>query len=307
MKARKFKKGAVNHVYQRTINRFNIFYDIADYLVYFTIFCTFAREAKISVWSLCLMIDHIHTLIESDNLIPMSEFISRVTSVFVRVYNKYRGRKGPLFEKRFGSAPKSDIKKLISSIIYVGNNPVEKRICSKAELYRWNFIAYIDSDHPFSEKLIIGKCSTHLARAVRVVNTYAKKNLYLDYGILDGIFSKLSPSEKKQLIDYIIVLYNAIDYKKTLEHFETYEQLTTAMRSTTGSEYDLKEETDRSTDSVYRDCINEVKHMGITDIRKIVCLSINVKLDIANRLRQHTNASIKQICKFLHILVARGS
>ena len=35
---RKFVSGEVNHVYQRTRNGFNIFYDLEDYLVYFTIF-----------------------------------------------------------------------------------------------------------------------------------------------------------------------------------------------------------------------------------------------------------------------------
>ena len=90
MKARRFKGGIVNHIYQRTQNRFNIFYDVADYLVYFTIFCTFSRQTDITVWGLCLMIDHIHGLIQADNLKTLSEFISRTTSVFVREYNKSR-------------------------------------------------------------------------------------------------------------------------------------------------------------------------------------------------------------------------
>ena len=117
MKVRRFKSGAVNHVYQRTQNRFNIFYDLADYLVYFTMFCTFARQAGIVVWGLCLMIDHIHALIQTENMKDLSDFMSRVTSVYARAYNKARGRKGSLFEERFGSAPKSDVKKLLSSII----------------------------------------------------------------------------------------------------------------------------------------------------------------------------------------------
>ena len=34
MEKRKFKKGEANHVYQRTISGFNIFYDLEDYIVY---------------------------------------------------------------------------------------------------------------------------------------------------------------------------------------------------------------------------------------------------------------------------------
>ena len=88
MKERRFKKGIVNHVYQRTIGRFNIFYDLADYLVYYTIFCTFARQAEVIIWGLCIMIDHIHSLIQADSVRELSGFVSRTTSVFVRVYNK---------------------------------------------------------------------------------------------------------------------------------------------------------------------------------------------------------------------------
>ena len=35
---RRFTEGAAHHIYQRTVGGFNLFYDIEDYLVYFTIF-----------------------------------------------------------------------------------------------------------------------------------------------------------------------------------------------------------------------------------------------------------------------------
>lgn len=35
---RKFVNGEVNHTYQRTVSGFNIFYEVEDYLVYYTIF-----------------------------------------------------------------------------------------------------------------------------------------------------------------------------------------------------------------------------------------------------------------------------
>lgn len=303
MKVRRFKKGAVNHVYQRTINRFNIFYDIADYIVYFTIFCTFAKQADVTVWGLCLMIDHIHSLIQCNEMMSMSDFISRVTSVYVRCYNKYRSRKGPLFDERFGSAPKSDLKKLISCIIYVGNNPVERRICTRAEKFRWNFLAYADSDSPFSQKLQIKKMSKSMHRAIRIVNSYLKCGLYLDYAVVDSIFTDLNNNEREQLIDYIIVKYNVIDYKLILNHFDSYQQILVSMRSTTGSEYDLHEDIDRLSDTVYLDLIREVRKMGISNLRNVVCLSVDDKIRIAEILQKTTSVSAYQIRKFLHLKV----
>jgi len=126
MKARKYKEGVCNHIYQRTINRFNIFYDLTDYLVYYTICSVAAQKYDVIVLGLCLMIDHIHMLAISRSRAVLSNFVSYISSVFVREYNSSIGRQGPLFEERFGSAPKMDKKKLISAIIYLGNNPVRR-------------------------------------------------------------------------------------------------------------------------------------------------------------------------------------
>ena len=48
MEKRKFQREAV------------IFYDLEDYLVYYTVFCVLAVKYGIIVYGLCLMIDHIH-------------------------------------------------------------------------------------------------------------------------------------------------------------------------------------------------------------------------------------------------------
>jgi REP element-mobilizing transposase RayT len=261
----------------------------------------FAKQADITVWGLCLMIDHIHCLIQCNEMMSMSDFVSRVTSVFVRRYNKCRKRVGPLFDERFGSAPKADLKKLISAIIYVGNNPVERRICTRAEEYRWNFLAYADSNHPFSEKIDFKNISKSLSRSIRIVNSYLKRGLYLDYPVVDNIFSNLNRLEREQLIDYIISKYNVIDYKSILSHFDSYKQMLVSMRSTTGSEYDLREDTDRLSDAVYVNLIREIRKMGIDDLRGVVCLGVDDKIRVAEILQRNTSISKYQIRKFLHL------
>lgn len=56
MEKRRFHEESVNHVYQRTLSGFNIFYDVEDYLVYFTVFSVLAVKYNIVVYGLCLMI-----------------------------------------------------------------------------------------------------------------------------------------------------------------------------------------------------------------------------------------------------------
>lgn len=300
MKVRRFKRGVCNHVYQRTIDRFNIFYDTIDYLVYFTIFCVCASKYKVIVRGLCLMIDHIHMLVSTVSKEDLSNFVSNVTSVFVREYNSSLTRKGPLFEKRFGSAPKIDKKRLMSAIIYLGNNPVEKQICSRAELYQWNFLAYMVSSHPFSAP-IPDEISDSLNCALGVVNWCHATGKYLNHALLNNLWKRLSEQERRQLADYIVVKYNVIDYPGLKSYFGSYEQMVLSMHSTTGSEYDLKEYTDRSSDIIYHEMMRYISRDSAGMCRKVIILPQNLKRELFRRLKTHTGATSGQIHKFLHL------
>ena len=300
MRVRRFKRDVCNHVYQRTIDRFNIFYDAIDYLVYFTIFSVCASKYKVTVLGLCLMIDHIHTLVTASCKNVLSNFISNVTSVFVREYNYSLTRKGPLFEKRFGSAPKMDKKRLMSAIIYLGNNPVEKQVCSRAEQYQWNFLAYMKSDNPFSAP-ISEKISEDLKRALGVVDWYHASGKYLNHTLLWNLWKKLSEHEARQLADYIVVKYNVIDYSELKSYFGSYEQMVLSMHSTTGSEYDLKEHVDRFSDATYREMIKCVTPSMAGICRRVILLPTSSKYELLMHLHASTGASPTQLRKFLHL------
>ena len=45
-KKRKFYTGEPQHIYQRTIDGFNIFYDIEDFLVFYTVFSISAKKTQ---------------------------------------------------------------------------------------------------------------------------------------------------------------------------------------------------------------------------------------------------------------------
>ena len=72
------------HVYQRTIGGVNIFYDHEDYIVFYTIFSIVSRMYRITVMELCLMIDHVHMLLSSEDLSEISGFVQHYTSLFMR-------------------------------------------------------------------------------------------------------------------------------------------------------------------------------------------------------------------------------
>ena len=123
-KKRRFTSGECMHVYQRTKGGMNIFYDLEDYIVFYTVFSVVSKLYKISVLELCMMIDHVHILLSSEVLSEISRFIQHYTSLFMREYNNGIGRKGSLFHKSFGSAPKKGSKMIRSAISVI--TPLKK-------------------------------------------------------------------------------------------------------------------------------------------------------------------------------------
>lgn len=302
VRRRRFLEDEVHHIYQRTINRFNIFYDLEDYLVYYTIFSIAARQYEVTILGLCLMFDHIHMLIKSDARVRMSEFVRQVTCMFAREQNNEVGRKGSLFQARFGSAPKKGLKLLRTAIAYLFNNPVEKRLCSRAEEYRWNFLAYALSPHPFSDPLILGRASLSLKRAVKEVDLAESEDRHLRYVQLKRLLSKLDKREKMQLVDHIISIYKPFDYEEVIACYGSYEDMLTAINSNTGSEYDIKEDRYRFSDMEYVR-MAEILYTteGIKELRKVTCLEMDQKMRLAELLSRRLSCGNLPIGKFLHI------
>ena len=100
---RRFYRGIINHIYQIAIDGDVIFYSISDHLVYFTIFCIYARKHGIRVLKLCQMPDHIHGSVIAYRKNSLSAFERDTTAVFAREHNGICHRKGPFFKSPFGS------------------------------------------------------------------------------------------------------------------------------------------------------------------------------------------------------------
>lgn len=304
---RSFKGGEAHHIYQRTINRYNIFYDLEDYLVYYTIFSIAVSKCNVVALGLCLMYDHIHMLLKADAKEEMSEFVRMVTSMFAREQNNHIGRSGALFQPRFGSAIKRGMKLLRTAIAYLLNNPVEKGLCRRAEDYRWNFLAYAVSSHPFSDPIVHNRASHHLRRALKEVSLAKSEGRHLRYGQLRRMISRLDEREKSQLIDYIISTYRCIAYDELVGCYGDYNDMLIAVNSNTGSEYDIKEERYRFSDTEYvriADILRSVE--GIKTLSKVTMADVDVKLRLFNMLSQKYSCSNKAIIKYLRMDIKKS-
>ena len=302
---RKFVSKEMNHVYQRTVSGFNIFYEVEDYLVYYTIFSVAAAKYGIVVYGLCLMIDHLHSLISANSRTQLSGFMSNVTIRFVREYNRAHGRTGPLFEPDFGSSPKCGMKLLRTAISYLFNNPVERGLCRRAQEYRWNFLAYGKSDNPFSDPVCLKTASRRMLRALKEVDGTHVRNRHMTYAQLKRIFATLDKKEKNQLVDYIIVRYDVIKYDLLTEQcYDGYENMLTAINSNAGSEYEIREHKWSRSDVEYRELYQYVHARGLQDAGNVIAIDMDTKMTLLTDMLRETNASRLQITKFLHLKVA---
>lgn len=306
-KRRKFYRGVVNHVYQRTIDGVHLFYTVDDCLVFFTILSICARSAEVQILELCLMHNHIHILVKTETLKTLSRFVDHFSAWFVQEYNSYVGRTGKLLTKNFGSAPKWDEKRLRSAIIYVGNNPVEKKFCKKAKEYRWNFLAYRNNSWPFSCKVVMRKVSYSMRKAFQEVDSMVHLNQPLRYALLNRIFEKLSKDEKEQLVDYIISSYSPIDYEELESHFKSYESMLLAMESTTGDDYDIKESRDDFSLNAFNQMMKYMmSKLPENKVRTVTTYALDEKISLFRELQTHTSASLHQICSFLHLKAGKA-
>ena len=248
------------------------------------------------------MYDHIHVLISAPSRLEMSSFVRDYTSQFAKKRNAHYSRKGQFFIHRFGSAPKTSDKKARTAISYLYNNPVEKSLCNNAEDYQWNFLRYAHCQHPYSEPLKLNHSSRHLRRAVNEINAHRNLEQPLSYSFIDKVSKECSAIELKQLTDYIITSYNCIDYQALESYYDDFSNLLIAVNSNTGSEYQIKEIVSPDSDKVYGRLSRVLKKMtGYTDMTKVLSLPDEDKRRIAWILSAETNATPRQISKYLHL------
>lgn len=113
---------------------------------------------------------------------------------------------------------------------------------------------------------------------------------------------KLNDIEREQLVDYIITLYNPVDYDALLEYYESFESMVIAINSNTGSEYDIREEYNPYSDDIYDHMSALVKQKINMEAKELLSLTVDEKIKIAYIVKRNLNVTNRQLCKFLHLI-----
>lgn len=294
----------VYHLYQRTSDGGLLFYSATDFLVFYSIFSSSASKYGVRVLALCLMHDHIHAVVDIPDETTLSHFVRDYTSLFSLAFNHAAGRKGPLFDVPFGRARKTGGKRIRTTLAYVYNNPVERRLCQRAELYRWNFLAYATSPFPFSEPLVARRIAFPLKKALTEINRTAEDHAYLRHAQLNRMFDPLDAAQRHQLVDAIVSRWSVIDYETLIAYYGSFPEMITAFASNTGSEYDIKETFLPGSDLCYNRMSACLLRKGIVAHPiELISMDLDRKLELSHLLLSEMNLNITplHLSKYLHM------
>lgn len=300
---RKFYRNGFQHIFQISVDRGLLFYTESDCIVFFTILCYAAVKYHVRITALCIMLNHFHIQARFACYSDMELFINELTSIFALMYNKRYHRRGQLFKKSYGSAPKRSESDIIDNLAYVLNNPVPKSAADKALSYRWNFLAYMESGHPFSQELDKTGISDSLRKSMRIVETQHSKGKYLNYQLWESLSASLDEVETKQIIDYTIALYNVIDYSWIKARWGTLERFSEMLSLVKGSEYDAEEDFSKENYSHYDQINSVIKRFGY-DLERVRFDTESFRQAETSSLRweivRTTQATADEIDKYFH-------
>ena len=299
---RRTANNALHHTYKITRDRGVLFYRAEDHLVYYTLQSVLSRKHRLRILGTSHMFTHVHEGTLPEDVSQLSAYEHDLSFIFAQEYNRETGRRGPLFVKHFGSAPKRSDKEMRSCMVYVFNNPVEKKLVSRAVEDRWNFLAYYERDYPFSRRPVIRNSRRRLVDAIHLVTHEYRAGRYLRYALLHHLFAELNEEEKEQLIDHIIQTYFFFDRHGCEDLFGDIPRMISATELTTGKEFDVGEEFDPYSDVPYHEmCFLVGKHKMSGPGLPFLHLPPERQERLARYLMQHSSATDRQVARFLHL------
>jgi len=133
--ARLLLPNACYHVATRGIRQKEVFAQDADYNTFLAILLNYKRKYDFKLYAWCLMLNHVHLLIESELLPNVMHGINmKYAQYFLGKYNLV----GHLWQNRYKSYVIQKDQYMINCITYIEMNPVRAGLVARPEDYLWN-------------------------------------------------------------------------------------------------------------------------------------------------------------------------
>lgn len=196
-KSRKLLDGKVCHHIVQGINKEYIFKKDEEKKKYLSLLKKYYRRYGVDIICYCIMDNHTHLILYSDDINNISNFMRMVNSIYAMYYNKKYNRVGYVFRDRFKSILIMRREQLYACIKYIHMNPVKANIVKNEGEYKYS--SY---------------------------NDYLNKSGFLDQRILNFLFLKpQNYIEKFKSIPYKNIYDNKVNLKETLNKFLNQENI----------------------------------------------------------------------------------
>jgi putative transposase len=129
--------GVPYHVTQRGNRRQQTFFEDGDYALYRDLLAAAARRSGSSIWSYCLMPNHVHLIVvpsDEDGLRRTFADAHRRYTGFINARHRWTGH---LWQGRYGAVA-MDEAHLAAAARYVALNPVRARLVERADEWPWS-------------------------------------------------------------------------------------------------------------------------------------------------------------------------
>jgi putative transposase len=119
--------GGYFHIYDRGVNRKNIFYEARNYAYFLSLYIKYIVPV-VETYAYCLLPNHFHLLARIRSTAGLqaaqvSKAYNNLLSTYAKAINKRYDRTGPLFQHHFGRIPITSNRYFASLIRYIHRNP----------------------------------------------------------------------------------------------------------------------------------------------------------------------------------------
>lgn len=162
------------HVMVQGINREYIFDSEKFKKNYLNLITNMEKKHQILLLAYCIMDNHAHLLIYTDNTEELSAYMKSVNCRFAKFYNKEKERVGYVFRDRFNSQYINNKNYLLRCLNYIHMNPIHAGMVTKPEQYVYSsYNDYINKTNIISDdkiKLIFGEVKDYLYILLNISN-----------------------------------------------------------------------------------------------------------------------------------------
>ena len=162
--ARRDLKSTYFHVISQGIEKKYIFEKESYKKRYLQLLYKESEEFKVKIIAYCIMDNHVHLLINVDEINTMSKFMHKLNFMYAQYYNFMENeRKGYVFRDRFISEPICSEDYLMNCIIYIHNNPVKAKIVEYPYQYKYSSYNNFLKEKKYNQIIDINKVTNNVA------------------------------------------------------------------------------------------------------------------------------------------------